>query len=77
LPCKQHRLAAAHIRSAENREKLDREIDAMPAEPRFTACLGGLGATVLAGSPSDVGKLIADETEKLAKVIRANNIKAE
>jgi hypothetical protein len=31
----------------------------------------------LAGSPTDVGKLIADETEKLAKVIRANNIKAE
>jgi hypothetical protein len=76
LPCKHHRLAAAKDRSAENREKLGREIDAMLAEPRFTAYLGGLGATVLAGS-SDIGKLIADETEKLAKVTRANNIKAE
>jgi hypothetical protein len=35
------------------------------------------GVTVVAGSSIDVGKLIADETEKLAKVIRANNIKAE
>jgi hypothetical protein len=43
------------------------KIDAMLAEPPFTACLGGLGATVLAGSPTDVGKLIADETEKLGQ----------
>jgi hypothetical protein len=32
---------------------------------------------VLPGSPTDFGKLIADETEKWAKVIRANNIEAE
>jgi hypothetical protein len=32
---------------------------------------------VLPGSPSDFGKLIADETEKWGKVIRAANIKAE
>jgi hypothetical protein len=35
------------------------------------------GATVLAGSPADFGKLIGDETEKWGKVIRAANIKAE
>jgi hypothetical protein len=32
---------------------------------------------VLARSPADLGKLIADETEKWGKVIRAANIKAE
>jgi hypothetical protein len=36
-----------------------------------------MGGTMLAGSPDDFGKLIADETDKWAKVIRAGNIKAE
>jgi tripartite-type tricarboxylate transporter receptor subunit TctC len=35
------------------------------------------GAMVVAGSPADFGKLLAEETEKWAKVIRAANIKAE
>jgi tripartite-type tricarboxylate transporter receptor subunit TctC len=39
--------------------------------------LADLGSTLLAGTPSDFGKFIADETEKWAKVIRAANIKAE
>jgi hypothetical protein len=36
-----------------------------------------LGATVLPGSPADFAKLIPDDTEKWAKVIRAANIKPE
>jgi len=36
-----------------------------------------LNGTVLPGSPTDFGKLIADETEKWARVIRAANIKPE
>jgi hypothetical protein len=32
---------------------------------------------VLAGSPADFGKLLADETEEWGKVIRAANIKPE
>jgi hypothetical protein len=36
-----------------------------------------LGGTVLPGSPADFGKLIADDTEKWAKVIRAAGIKPE
>jgi hypothetical protein len=36
-----------------------------------------LGGVPLGGSPADFGKLIADETEKWGKVIRAANIKAE
>ena len=41
------------------------------------ARLADLGGTVLAGSPADFGRLIAEETEKWAKVIRAANIKPE
>jgi len=41
------------------------------------ARLTDLGGTVLVGSPADFGKLIAAETEKWAKVIRAANIKPE
>jgi hypothetical protein len=35
-----------------------------------------MGGTVLPGSPAEFGRLIADETEKWGKVIRAANIKA-
>ena len=41
------------------------------------ARLADLGGTLLALSPPDFGKLIAEETEKWGKVIRAANIKAE
>ena len=41
------------------------------------ARLADLGGVMIAGSPADFGKLIADETEKWAKVIKAANIKAE
>jgi hypothetical protein len=41
------------------------------------ARLGDLGGMALAGSPADFAKLIADDTEKWGKVIRALNIKAE
>jgi hypothetical protein len=39
--------------------------------------LADLGGTVLAGSPAKFGKLIADETEKWAKVIKSTGIKPE
>jgi len=58
-------------------EKLNKEINAALADPKIKARLADLGGTVLAGSPADFGKLIADETEKWGKVIRAANIKAE
>jgi tripartite-type tricarboxylate transporter receptor subunit TctC len=70
-------LVAPRNTSAEIVNKLNKEIDAILAEPRFKARLADLGGTMLAGSPADFAKLIADETEKWAKVIRANNIKAE
>ena len=62
---------------AEIIDKLNKEINAGLADPKIKARLADLGGTVLAGSPADFGKLIADETEKWGKVIRAANIKAE
>ena len=41
------------------------------------ARLADLGGVTIASSPADFGKLIADETEKWAKVIKAANIKPE
>lgn len=41
------------------------------------ARLAELGVTALPGSPADFNKLIADETEKWGKVVRAAGIKAE
>jgi tripartite-type tricarboxylate transporter receptor subunit TctC len=57
-------------------DMLNREINAALAEPKMKSPLADLGGTVLPGSPADFGKLIAEEIEKWAKVIRAANIKA-
>jgi len=57
--------------------KLNTEINAGLADPKLKARLADLGGAVLALSPVDFEKLIADETEKWGKVIRAANIKAE
>ena len=62
---------------AEIVEKLNKEINAALADPNMKARLADLGGDVLALSPADFGKLIADDTEKWGKVIRAANIKAE
>ena len=62
---------------AEIVNKLNNEINAGLADHKMKARLAELGGIVLAGSPSDFAKLIADETEKWGKVIRAANIKAE
>jgi tripartite-type tricarboxylate transporter receptor subunit TctC len=58
-------------------EKLNDEINAGLADSKIQARITDLGGTVLALSPADFGKLIADETEKWGKVIRAANIKPE
>ena len=58
-------------------DKLNKEINAALAEPKMKARLADLGGTVMMGSPADFAKLIADETEKWGKVIRAANIKAD
>jgi tripartite-type tricarboxylate transporter receptor subunit TctC len=60
---------------AEIVDRLNKEINAGLTDPKMKAQLADLGSSVLVGSPSDFGKLITDETEKWAKVIRAANIK--
>jgi tripartite-type tricarboxylate transporter receptor subunit TctC len=57
-------------------ETLNKAINAAFADPKMKARLSELGGDVLAGSPADFEKLIADETEKWGKVIRTANIKA-
>jgi tripartite-type tricarboxylate transporter receptor subunit TctC len=56
---------------------LNREINAGLADPRMKARFAELGATEISGSPGDFEKLVAEETEKWAKVVRAANLKAE
>ena len=58
-------------------DKLNKEINAGLADPKIKTRLADLGGEVLALSPAEFGKLIADETEKWGNVIRALNIKAD
>jgi len=58
-------------------DKLNREINAGLADPTIKARLADLGGTPLVGSPADFGKLITDETEKWAKVVKFAGIKAD
>jgi tripartite-type tricarboxylate transporter receptor subunit TctC len=62
---------------AEVIEKLNKEINAALADPKFKARLADLGGTPLSGSPADFSKLISDETEKWGKVVKFAGIKAE
>ena len=57
-------------------ERLNKEINAALADSAIRARLADLGGSVLPGSPADFGRLIAAETEKWGKVIRAAGIKA-
>jgi tripartite-type tricarboxylate transporter receptor subunit TctC len=58
-------------------DKLNKEINATLAEPKAKARLADLGASLLAGSPADFGKLVADETEKWGKVVKFSGAKPD
>jgi tripartite-type tricarboxylate transporter receptor subunit TctC len=62
---------------AEIVDKLNKEINAALADPKIKVRLTDMGGAVIAGSPADFGKLIADETEKWARVIKFAGIKPE
>ena len=62
---------------AEIVDKLNKEINAVLADPKMKARIADLSSVPLPMTPADFGKLIADETEKWGKVIRAANIKPE
>jgi tripartite-type tricarboxylate transporter receptor subunit TctC len=58
-------------------DKLNREINAALADPKIKARTAEIGATVYPGSPADFGKLVAEETEKWAKVVKFAGLKPE
>jgi tripartite-type tricarboxylate transporter receptor subunit TctC len=62
---------------AEIVDKLNKEVNAALDDPKMKARLADLGGVALPQSPAEFGKLIADETEKWAKVIKFAGIKAD
>jgi tripartite-type tricarboxylate transporter receptor subunit TctC len=56
---------------------LNREVNAGLADPAIKTRIADLGGTVLAISPAEFGKLITDQTEKWARVIKFAGIKPE
>ena len=69
--------AAPKNTPAEIVDKLNREINAAIADPAMKAKLAAIGGNPMPGSPADFGRLIADETEKWGKVVRAGGLKPE
>jgi tripartite-type tricarboxylate transporter receptor subunit TctC len=62
---------------AEIVDRLNQEINAGLADPKLKARLADLGGTVIAGSPADFAKFVADDAEKWAKVVKFAGVKAE
>jgi tripartite-type tricarboxylate transporter receptor subunit TctC len=56
---------------------LNKQVNAGLGDPKFKARLADLGSTVLAGSPAAFGTLLAEETEKWGKVVKAAGIRPE
>ena len=56
---------------------LNKEVNTILADPRLKARLADLGSIPTPMTPAEFGKLVADETEKWGKVVKAGNIKAE
>ena len=58
-------------------ERLNTEINAILADPKAKSRLADMGGTPLPGPPAAFAKLIADETEKWAKVVKFAGAKAD
>jgi tripartite-type tricarboxylate transporter receptor subunit TctC len=58
-------------------EKLNREISAGLADPKMKSRFAELGITPMALSPAGFAKLIADETDKWAKVVKFSGAKPD
>jgi len=63
--------------SVEITDKLNKEINAAFSDTAMKARFADIGGEPLAGSPADFGKLIADETDKWARVVKFTGLKAE
>jgi tripartite-type tricarboxylate transporter receptor subunit TctC len=70
-------IGAPRSTPAELIERLNKETNAVLAEPKMKARLAELGASVLSGSPADFSKLIVDETAKWAKVVKISGAKPD
>jgi tripartite-type tricarboxylate transporter receptor subunit TctC len=57
--------------------KLNAEINACLADPKLKTRIADLGGIAVTGSPADFGKLITEETEKWAKVVKFSGARAE
>jgi tripartite-type tricarboxylate transporter receptor subunit TctC len=57
-------------------DKLNKEINAVLADPKMTTRMAELGAVPMPMTVAEFGKYVASETEKWAKVIRAANIRS-
>jgi tripartite-type tricarboxylate transporter receptor subunit TctC len=57
--------------------KLNREINAALVDPKMQARLTDLGSIPLPGAPADFGKLIVEEVEKWAKVVKFSGAKPD
>jgi tripartite-type tricarboxylate transporter receptor subunit TctC len=58
-------------------DKLNKEINAALADPKVKARLADLGGIVIPGTPADFGNVVAEETDKWAKVIKAGGVALE
>ncbi len=70
-------MGAPHGTPADIVDKLNREINAGLAKPEIKAKLVALGVQPMAMTPAEYGKLIVDETEKWAKVVKTAGMKVE
>jgi tripartite-type tricarboxylate transporter receptor subunit TctC len=70
-------VAAPKNTPAEIVNRLNREINAALDDPKMRSRVIDLGGTPLPGSPADFGRLIATDTEKWGKVVRASGLKVD
>ena len=62
---------------AEIIDKLNQEIGVALADPKMRARLADLGTTVFPGSVADLGRFVAEETDKWGKVVKFSGAKPE
>jgi tripartite-type tricarboxylate transporter receptor subunit TctC len=70
-------IASTPVTPADVVQSLNAAVNAALAEPAMTTRLAEMGGMVLAGSPADFGRLIAEETEKWAQVVQFSGAKQE